>query len=66
LGQGGITGATGALELILAGASAVAVGTGNFTNPRLPAEVSTGIGTYMEREGIGSVGELVGALKLEG
>ncbi|HYZ46855.1 MAG TPA: dihydroorotate dehydrogenase [Actinomycetota bacterium] len=66
LGQGGITGATGALELILAGASAVAVGTGNFTNPRLAAEVSTGIVTYMEREGIGSVGELVGALKLEG
>jgi dihydroorotate dehydrogenase (NAD+) catalytic subunit len=66
LGQGGITGATGALELILAGASAVAVGTGNFTNPRLAAEVSTGIGAYMEREGIGSVGELVGALKLEG
>jgi dihydroorotate dehydrogenase (NAD+) catalytic subunit len=66
LGQGGVAGAGGALELILAGASAVAVGTGNFTNPRLALEVSEGIGRYLAREGAGSVAELVGALKLEG
>ena len=66
LGQGGVTSAEAALELILAGASAVAVGTGNFTNPRLAHDVSTGIESYLEREGIGTVSELVGALKLEG
>jgi dihydroorotate dehydrogenase (NAD+) catalytic subunit len=66
LGQGGIAAARDALELILAGASAVAVGTANFVNPRLSLEVAEGIGAYMTRWGVGSVAELVGAIKLEG
>ena len=66
LGQGGITSASDALELILAGASAVAVGTWNFVNPRSALEIARGIAAYMERHGIARVDELVGAVKLEG
>jgi dihydroorotate dehydrogenase (NAD+) catalytic subunit len=65
LGQGGIARAEDALELILAGASAVAVGTANFINPRAPLEVAEGIGAYMERHGVARISELVGAVKVE-
>lgn len=65
LGQGGIARAGDALELILAGASAVAVGTANFINPRAPLEVADGIAAYMERHGVARVSELVGAVKVE-
>jgi dihydroorotate dehydrogenase (NAD+) catalytic subunit len=65
LGQGGIARAEDALELILAGASAVAVGTANFINPRAPLDVAEGISAYMERHGVASVSELVGAVKVE-
>ncbi|MGI8790647.1 MAG: dihydroorotate dehydrogenase [Actinomycetota bacterium] len=64
IGQGGITSASDALELILAGATAVAVGTANFINPRVALEITQGIEAYMERHGVASVGELVGAVKL--
>jgi dihydroorotate dehydrogenase (NAD+) catalytic subunit len=66
LGQGGIAGPRDALELILAGASAVAVGTVNFVTPRLAVDVRDGIGSYMARRGIERVADLVGAVKLEG
>ena len=66
IGQGGIATARDALELILAGASAVAVGTANFVNPRVTLDVAEGIADYMNRHGIVSVPELVGAVKLEG
>ena len=66
IGQGGITSAADALELILAGASAVAVGTSNFVNPRSSLEVAEGIKAYMQRHGVGTLSELVGAVKLEG
>jgi dihydroorotate dehydrogenase (NAD+) catalytic subunit len=65
LGQGGIARAEDALELILAGASAVAVGTANFINPRAPLDVAEGISAYMERHGVAGVSELVGAVKVE-
>jgi dihydroorotate dehydrogenase (NAD+) catalytic subunit len=65
LGQGGIARAEDALELILAGASAIAVGTANFINPRAPLEVADGIAAYMERHGVARVSELVGAVKVE-
>jgi dihydroorotate dehydrogenase (NAD+) catalytic subunit len=65
LGQGGITSAVDALELILAGASAVAVGTANFINPRAALDVAAGISAYMERHGVARVSELVGAVKVE-
>ncbi|HVF52695.1 MAG TPA: dihydroorotate dehydrogenase [Actinomycetota bacterium] len=66
IGQGGIASAEDAIELILAGASAVAVGTSNFVDPRTSMHVVTGIRDYMTRHGATSVSELVGALKVEG
>ena len=66
IGQGGVATATDALELILAGASAVAVGTANFVNPRSSIEVTEGIKAYMDRHGVKDLAELVGAVKIEG
>jgi dihydroorotate dehydrogenase (NAD+) catalytic subunit len=66
IGQGGVATATDALELILAGATAVAVGTANFVNPRASLEVAAGIKAYMERHGVTDMADLVGAVKLEG
>lgn len=66
IGQGGISNADDALELILAGASAVAVGTANFVEPRAAIDVGAGIAAYMDRHGVERVEELVGAVKLEG
>ncbi len=66
IGQGGISTAEDALEFILAGASAIAVGTFNFVNPRSTLEITKGINEYMDRNHIASVAELVGAVKTEG
>jgi dihydroorotate dehydrogenase (NAD+) catalytic subunit len=66
IGQGGVGSGTDALELILAGASAVAVGTANFLDPRAGIQVAGEIGRYMTSHGIEDVAELVGAVKLEG
>jgi dihydroorotate dehydrogenase (NAD+) catalytic subunit len=66
IGQGGIATAEDALEFMLAGAGAVAIGTTNFINPRSSLDVTKGIGEYMDRNDIASVAELVGALKTEG
>jgi dihydroorotate dehydrogenase (NAD+) catalytic subunit len=66
IGQGGISTGNDALELILAGASAVAVGTGNFVNPRTGLQVAAEIDRYMETHGVEDIAELVGAVKLEG
>jgi dihydroorotate dehydrogenase (NAD+) catalytic subunit len=66
IGQGGVTSGADALELILAGASAVAVGTHNFVDPQAPLSVISDIGDYMHRHGVASVSDLVGAMKLEG
>ena len=60
IGMGGIMTWQDALEFILAGASAVSVGTANFTNPRAPLEIVEGIKNYCERHGFKSVSELVG------
>lgn len=61
IGMGGITTAEDALEFILAGATAVAVGTANFINPRVTMDVLEGIENYLVENGIQDVGELVGA-----
>ncbi len=61
LGMGGITTAEDALEFILAGATAIAVGTANFVNPRATMDVLDGIERYMRDNGVKDVGELVGA-----
>lgn len=66
IGQGGVTSADDALQLILAGASAVAVGTANFVNPRASLDVIEGIALYMQEHSIAGVAELVGAVKIEG
>jgi dihydroorotate dehydrogenase (NAD+) catalytic subunit len=66
IGQGGVGSGADAVELILAGASAVAVGTANFINPRASLVVADEVGMYMTRHGVAQVSELVGAVKLEG
>jgi dihydroorotate dehydrogenase (NAD+) catalytic subunit len=66
IGQGGITDTDSALQLIMAGASAVAVGTANFVNPRTSLELVDGLSQFGNEQGIASIGELVGAVKLEG
>jgi dihydroorotate dehydrogenase (NAD+) catalytic subunit len=66
IGQGGVAKTADALELILAGASAVAIGTANFVRPRASLDVARGIAGYMDRHGVTELSELVGALKLEG
>ena len=60
LGMGGIMNARDALEFILAGATAVAVGTANFVNPRATIEVIEGIENYMRQNGFDNVNQLVG------
>ena len=66
IGQGGIQTADDALQMILAGASAVAVGTMNFVDPRSSINVAAGIAEYLARHGVANVSELVGTVKLEG
>lgn len=63
IGMGGITNAEDALEFILAGATAVSVGTANFANPFTTEEVVKGIEKYMERYGVEDINELIGAVK---
>lgn len=62
IGMGGIATAEDAIEMMLAGASAVAVGTANFNNPLVTMEIVEGIRSYLEEEGISDVKELVGAV----
>ncbi|MCI9446813.1 MAG: dihydroorotate dehydrogenase [Lachnospiraceae bacterium] len=62
IGMGGIMTAEDAIELILAGASAVAVGTANFRNPQVTMEVVQGIRDYMEEYGVEDINDLVGAV----
>lgn len=63
IGMGGIANAEDAIEFMLAGASAVAVGAMNFVNPYTTIEVVEGIEAYMERYGIENVTELIGAVE---
>ena len=63
IGMGGIANAEDAIEFLLAGASAVAVGAMNFVNPYTTIEVVEGIEAYMERYGIEDVTELIGAVE---
>ena len=64
VGMGGIMNATDAVEFLIAGASAVAVGTANFVNPRASMEVVEGIHAYLEKAEMQSIDELVGSLKV--
>lgn len=60
IGMGGIASAEDAIEMILAGASAISVGTANFHNPSVTMEIVDGIQDYMKRYGFTSVNEMVG------
>ncbi len=62
IGMGGIVEARDALEFILAGASAVQVGTANFIRPDAALGVVRGLESYLEKHGIASITELIGAL----
>lgn len=62
IGMGGIMKPEDAIEFILAGATAVSVGTANFTNPRITEEIVTGIEDYMMKYGVTNIKDLVGAV----
>ena len=62
IGMGGICTAEDALEFILAGATAVSIGTANFTNPYAAKEVAEGIEAYMEQHQIADIKSLIGAV----
>ena len=63
IGMGGIMNAEDALEFILAGATAVSVGTANFINPSATAEIAAGIEEYMRRNHVDDINELIGAVR---
>lgn len=64
IGIGGITTASDAIGFLLAGASAIQVGTANFIDPSVTMKIVSGIEDYLERHRIASVRELIGALKV--
>ena len=65
IGMGGITEPADAIEFMLAGAHAVAVGTAVFRDPLTPLKIIEGIKTYMEKKGVERVSGLTGAVKAE-
>jgi len=64
IGMGGIATGEDAAEFLIAGASAVEVGTATFWDPGSPARIAVELGAFLQREGIASVRELVGTLKM--
>ena len=64
IGLGGIATGEDAAEFLIAGASAVQVGTATFWDPQSPARIARELGEFLEREGIGNVGEIVGTLQM--
>lgn len=64
LGMGGITCAEDAIEFMLAGATAVAVGTANFMDPRTVGQVIDGMEQYCREQGVSDINELIGGLVL--
>lgn len=64
VGLGGIMNATDAIEFMLAGATAVELGTANFIDPAITVKVVDGINEYLDRHGFKSVHEIIGALEV--
>jgi len=60
IGYGGITTASDTIEFIMAGTSAIQVGTASFANPRAPLDILEGIEEFMKKEGINDIAELIG------
>ena len=65
VGMGGISNASDAVEFLLAGAQAVAIGAANFVNPCSMQEIANGLGTYLDSRGLTHVNQLVGQIKVE-
>ena len=63
IGMGGISSGDDAIEFLLAGASAVMVGTANFVNPMVPIEIIDGIKEYMKKYGYNSLQDIIGKLE---
>lgn len=63
IGMGGITNSEDALEFIMAGATAVSVGTANFFNPYATVEIAEGIQAFMKEQGVRDIQELIGAVR---
>jgi dihydroorotate dehydrogenase (NAD+) catalytic subunit len=63
IGMGGISNTQDAIEFILAGSSAIQIGTYNFINPTVSEEVVDGILDYMNRHNIDAISDLVGKLE---
>ena len=63
LGMGGIACAEDAIEFLMAGATAVSVGTANFGNPKVTEEIVAGIERYMQRNRVEDIRELIGCVK---
>lgn len=64
IGLGGISNATDAVEFMLAGASAIEIGTANFVDPSVTMKVATGIEDYLKRHNYQSVKQIIGALEV--
>ena len=64
VGMGGIMNATDAIEFILAGPTAIQIGTGNFVDPTIPVQVVEGIEDYLIRHKYNSVNDIIGALEI--
>ena len=62
IGMGGIMNAEDAIEFLMAGASAVAVGAANFINPYATIEIVDGIEAFMREEGVDDIRELIGCV----
>ena len=65
IGLGGISSATDAIEFMLAGASAIEIGTANFIDPAITVKVAQGIAEYCERHGFKNVSDLTGAMVVD-
>ena len=63
IGMGGIATAEDAIEMLLAGATAISVGTANFSNPMVTMEILEGMQSYMAQQGVEDVQELIGAVR---
>jgi dihydroorotate dehydrogenase (NAD+) catalytic subunit len=65
IGMGGIATGSDAAEFLIAGASAVQVGTSNFWDPRAPARIAQELDRFLEQENAGNAADLVGTLKFK-
>ncbi len=66
IGQGGIVSAEDALEFLIAGASAIGIGTALFYDPLILGKINQGILDYLDRHGLATVSQLTGSLRLHG